>query len=123
MIQKTIQIFTKKEEELFHLLTGIGMKKNVAKLLVFLADKPEATSREIEHGTDLRQPEVSIAVKYMKEQGWIRNSNSSASGKGRPEKVFTLAKPMVKIVESIEKMRKGEIESQLALIRKIRDFV
>ena len=47
--------FTEKEEELADLLSEVGLKKNVAKVLVYLANTEEATSREIERGTDLRQ--------------------------------------------------------------------
>lgn len=50
----------------------IGTKSNVAKVLVFLARTKKATSRAIELETDMRQPEVSIAMKYLVEQGWIK---------------------------------------------------
>ena len=69
MIQKTIQIYSEKEEEFVRLLTSIGTQKNVAKLLVYLGKMEQATSRDIEHGTDLRQPEVSVAMKYLAGRG------------------------------------------------------
>ena len=53
----SVSYFTKKEEELTNLLVEIGTKTNIAKVLVFLVNSPEATSRQIERGTDLRQPE------------------------------------------------------------------
>ena len=56
-----------------NLLIEIGTSKNVAKMLVFLANAPEATSRDLERGTDMRQPEVSIAIKYLTDQGWIKS--------------------------------------------------
>lgn len=56
MLTKTIQLFTEKEEEFVNLLIEIGTKRTIAKVLVFLANVPKATSREIERGTDLRQP-------------------------------------------------------------------
>ena len=58
MIEKTIQLFTDKEEEFVNLLVRIGTQKNVAKMLVYLAKLKKATSRDIERGTDLRQPEA-----------------------------------------------------------------
>mgnify|MGYP001045596925 FL=1 len=69
MLTKTIQLFTEKEEEFVNLLIEIGTRRNVAKMLVYLANIKEATSRDIERGTDLRQPEVSIAIKYLADQG------------------------------------------------------
>ncbi len=71
MKEQSILVFTDKEEEFVNLLIKIGIKKTVAQTLVFLANTPEATSRELERGTDLRQPEVSIAIKYLDEQGWV----------------------------------------------------
>ena len=57
--------FTEKEEEFTNLLIEIGTKRKVAKVLVFLANTPEATSKDIEQGTDLKQPEISIAMQYL----------------------------------------------------------
>ncbi|MGA8377842.1 MAG: helix-turn-helix domain-containing protein, partial [Methanoregula sp.] len=62
----------------------IGIKKNAAKVLVFLANSSEATSHAIERGTDLRQPEVSLAMRYLMDQGWIMSWESKAESKGRP---------------------------------------
>ncbi|MFA5269147.1 MAG: hypothetical protein WC379_14360 [Methanoregula sp.] len=71
MRQETLIYFTDKEEEFANLLIKIGTKKNIAKVMVFLAKTPEATSRAIERGTDMRQPEISMAMKYLMDQEWI----------------------------------------------------
>jgi predicted transcriptional regulator len=114
--------FTEKEEEFANLLIEIGTKRNVAKVLVFLANTPEATSRGIERGTDLRQPEVSIAMRYLMEQGWIKSRESKAESKGRPVKIYELAKPVNEIMDSIEKAKKKEANHQLQLVQKLRDY-
>src|SRR5208283_931043 len=103
MRTENVVYFTEKEEEFANLLIEIGTKKNVAKVLVFLANIPEATSREIERGIDLRQPEVSIAMHYLMDQGWITSRESKAESKGRPVKIYELAKPIMDIMNSIEK--------------------
>ena len=115
--------FTEKEEEFVNLLIEIGTKRNIARVLVFLANIPEATSREIERGTDLRQPEVSIAMWFLTEQGWIRNIESKAESKGRPIKIYELAKPITEILDSIEKKKEKEVNNQLAQIQKLREYV
>ena len=51
MRTENVMYFTEKEEEFANLLIEIGTKRNVAKVLVFLANTPEATSRAIERGT------------------------------------------------------------------------
>ena len=44
MRQESVIYFTEKEEEFANILINIGTKKNIAKVLVFLAKTPEATS-------------------------------------------------------------------------------
>jgi len=99
------------------------MQKNVAKVLVFLANVPEASSRAIERGSDLRQPEVSVAVRYMVDQGWLSCRDSSEDNKKRPLKVYTLAKPVDDIMDSIEKKLRRETTKKLAMVRKLQDYV
>ena len=123
MIEKTIQLFTEKEEEFVDLLVEIGTKQTIAKALVFLANVREATSREIERGTDLRQPEVSLAIKYMDERGWIKSNEIPSDKKGRPVRKYALAVPVTSIMSTIEKQKKEEANNQLALIRKMRSYL
>jgi predicted transcriptional regulator len=123
MKQESVQYFTEKEEEFANLLIAIGTKKNVATVLVFLTSTSEATSRAIERGTDLRQPEVSIAMKYLMDQGWINSRENTSANKGRPMKVYELAKPINEIMDCIEKEKKKEANNQLALLKKLRDYI
>ena len=120
MRQETVTYFTQKEEEFVNLLIKIGTKKNIAKVLVFLAKTPEATSRAIERGTDMRQPEISMAMKYLMDQGWIRSRESSGESKGRPIKIYELAKPFNEIMDCIENEKKNEANNKLALVQKLR---
>jgi predicted transcriptional regulator len=115
--------FTDKEEEFASLLIEIGTKKNVAKVLVFLANTPEATSRAIERGTDMRQPEVSIAMKYLMNQDWIKSCEIPSENKGRPSKVYELAKSITEIMKCIENEKKIEANNQLALVKKLREYI
>jgi predicted transcriptional regulator len=123
MRQEKVQFYTEKEEEFSNLLIEIGTKRNVAKVLVFLAHTPEASSRAIERGTDLRQPEVSIAMRYLAEQNWISSRDSKAESKGRPIKIYELSKPIDEIMDSIEKEKKKEAQNQLAMVQKLRDYL
>jgi predicted transcriptional regulator len=123
MRQESVQYFTDKEEEFVNLLIKIGTKKIVAKMLVFLASTPEATSRTIERGTDMRQPEVSMAMKSMIELGWIKSRETPSEKQGRPTKVYTLAKPFDEIINCIESEKKNETRNKIALFRKLRNYL
>ncbi len=118
-----VMYFTQKEDELANLLIGLGMKRNVAKVLVYLARVPEATSRDIERGTDLRQPEVSIAMRFLKESFWVESRESKADSKGRPVKIYQLVRRIEDIMDSIEKDKQREAKSQLDLINKVREYI
>ncbi|MFA6332338.1 MAG: ArsR family transcriptional regulator [Methanoregula sp.] len=123
MRTETIQYFSEKEDEFVNLLIDIGTKKNVATLLVFLANVPDTSSRSIERGTDLRQPEVSIAMKYLIDRGWVTMKDDLPGHKGRPKKIYHLALPITEIMDSIEEEKKSEVRDQLALIRKVQDYI
>lgn len=123
MRAENVMYFTEKEEEFVNLLTEIGMKRIIAKVLVFLGNIPEATSHVIERGTDLRQPEVSIAINYMTERDWIKSRDDKPEGKGRPLKVYALSKPIADIMDVIEKEKKDKANRQLQVIQKLRKYI
>ena len=111
------------EEEFVNLLSEIGIKKNVAKVIVFLTGTPVSTSRDIKHGTDMRQSEVSIAIKYLTEQGWIKSLKIPSDRKGRPMKNYSLAVPVKEIIDIFEKTMTNEANDRLVLIRKMREYL
>jgi predicted transcriptional regulator len=123
MGQENETYLAEKEEELVNLLFGIGIKRNVAKVLVFLAKTPTVTSRAIDRGTDLRHLEVATVMQYLKKQGWIKSQENKAKSKGRPVKIYELAKPIPEIVSGIEKEKIKEANDQLQLIQKLRNYV
>jgi len=123
MGQENVMYLAKKEEELVNLLSGIGIKRNVAKVLVFLAKTPTVTSRTIDRGTDLRHLEVATVMQYLKKRGWIKSKENKTKAKGRPLKTYELAKPIPEIVNGIEQEKIKETNDQLQLIRKLRNYI
>jgi predicted transcriptional regulator len=123
MKPQNVMYFTEKETAFVNLLIDIGTRKNVAQVLVFLANVSEASSRDIERGTDLRQPEVSLAMQYLIGQNWIRTRENKAEGKGRPLKIYSLSKPIDRIMNIIEKEKKEQAKEQLARVQKLREYI
>jgi len=70
----------------------------------------------------LRQPEVSMAMKYLKNRGWVSITESPSENKGRPKKVYRLAKPMTGILDIIESEKRAETRIRFDRIRKLRDY-
>ena len=52
-------------------LQSLGVNRNAARLITYLKDMDESSSRDIEMATGMRQPEVSIAMRPLREMGWI----------------------------------------------------
>lgn len=123
MRQENIEYFSDKEEEFINLFIEIGTARNVANVLVFLANTTEATSRAIERGTDMRQPEISLVMKNLTNLGWIKERERAPDSKGRPTKIYTLAKPISVIIDSIEKEKKNKIKNHLSLVKKVRNYL
>jgi predicted transcriptional regulator len=123
MRNETVQYFSRKEESIAHLLIELGIHKNVAWVLVFFARTPEATSHDIEHGTGLRQPEISLAVKQMTNRGWIVCRGPQAGQVGRKKKVYELAKTLAAIVDSIEHEKKQEAEKRITRLKKLQTYL
>jgi predicted transcriptional regulator len=95
----------------------------VANVLVFLANTPEASSRDIERGADLRQPEVSLAMQYLQAQGWIASRLDKTEAIGRPQNLFRLSRPIAEILDHIQREKESEIRRKMALAQKIRSYV
>jgi predicted transcriptional regulator len=123
MRQENVTYLAEKEEELANLLFGIGIKRNVARVLVFLAKTPTVSSRAIDQGTDLSHLEVATVMQYLKKQGWIKSQKDKVRSNGRPVKIYELAKPISEIVDGIEKEKIKKANDQLQLIQKLRNYV
>jgi len=123
MRTRSVTFFTEKEEMLVNLFVELGTKRNIAMVLVFLANMPETTSRDIERGTDLRQPEVCMAMQHLVGRQWAAVRDSTTTTKGRPLKIYSLVKPIREIVGIIEKEKTQEAEHKLQLTKKLRKYV
>jgi len=118
-----VQYFTDKDREFTDLLIRTGLPRTVATVLVFLANTSEASSRDIERGTDLRQPEVSLAMQHLQSEGWIASRLDKTDAIGRPQSLFRLSRPIAEIIEKIQIDKENEILRKMALAKKIRNYV
>ena len=98
-----------KDEEIADALISLGMNRSVARTLAYLQNVDEATSVELEKGAGLHQPEVSIAMKELKERGWINEREEKKPGKGRPYKIYSLKIGLKGIVSHLKKAPIGAI--------------
>jgi predicted transcriptional regulator len=92
-----------KEYEMIELFRRINVSRPIALTLACLAKGREISSQSIEMVSGLRQPEVSVAMRYLRENDWIDiREEKKSKGKGRPIKLYRLTVPMDRIVSRIE---------------------
>jgi predicted transcriptional regulator len=106
MKTQNIKQFDEKEDEIADALISLGLGRAVARTLAFLNDGEEATSVALEQGSGLRQPEVSIAMRQLKEKDWINEREEKKPGKGRPYKIYSLKVGFNKIIAQLETEQK-----------------
>jgi len=115
--------FSDMDEEMTGIMRVMGLKSNEARVLVFLMRGTDVTSRDIERETDLRQPEVSIAITSLMKKGWVKISNLLTENKGRPVKVYSLVAPADDIINQIEETIEGDFNNQLELLEHVRTLI
>ena len=102
--------FGKKEQEIVNKLTSVGYKKSTAKVIVYFISHSEGKAREIERIVDIRQPEVSIGVRNLKELNLLIFDKIEKQGKGRPQQFYKRKDSregfIAKISNEIEKKKK-----------------
>ena len=79
----TINISDEKDLEFVQALESLGMKRTVACIITFLKDLKERSSRDIETATFLNQPEVSLAMRTLREKGWLKEYDIKGNKRGR----------------------------------------
>lgn len=120
MKKLSVSVLDDKDEESVNILMDIGLKRNVARTLIYLANADEVTSRSIELGADLRQPEVSIAMRQLREENWVVVRDIKKEGKGRPLKSYKLSIPIQDIITHLEETKRKQAEKDLENIKKLR---
>ncbi len=118
----TIKQLDKKDEEIAEALISLGMSRPTARILSYLHNRNEATSVELERGTGLRQPEVSIAMMDLKERDWINERDEKKQGKGRPYKIYSLKVGFNEIIAKLEKQQKKAIDEARLRIERLKEL-
>ena len=73
-------------------------------------------------GTNLRQPEVSIAMRTLRQNNWVTERDVKTEGKGRPIKVYKLNVPIEEIIKHYEEEKKSEDARSMQAIQRLKDI-
>ncbi|HKZ56979.1 MAG: transcriptional regulator protein [Candidatus Methanoperedens sp.] len=110
------------DEEIADTLISLGLSRNVAMTLAYLQNMNAATSLDLERSARLRQPEVSIAMRQLKECDWIDEREEKKPGKGRPYKIYSLKVGFSDIISQLEKRQKKVVDETQAKIERLREL-
>ena len=106
-----IHSLSPQDKKIVKVFSELGMPRNLAKTLMYISQVDECRSAEIEHGANLRQPEVSVAMQLLQDKGWVRRRDLKKKGKGRPVHIYSLTSSIDHIVKNFEKDKVKEIDS------------
>ena len=115
-----VKVFDENDYIFVKTLSNIGMSKNVAAIMAYLMNVNESSAREIEISTGLRQPEVSLAMRLMRNQSWVSVRSVNKPGKGRPIKIYSLAAPVDEIISYYEDKIYNESQATISAIKKLK---
>jgi predicted transcriptional regulator len=122
MRQFSVKVLDDKDREFVEVLRDLGIPRNVASMITYLANVEEATSREIEIGSNLRQPEVSIAMRTLRNNDWVEEREIKKDGKGRPMKVYRLTISLEEIIGHFEDEKRRESTRVMENIDRLKDL-
>ena len=120
MKKLTINQLDEKQEQIADALISLGLKRTVARTLAYVNNGNEVTSVVLEKGTGLRQPEVSIVMRQLKEYDWINERDEKTPGKGRPHKIYSLKVGFNEIITQLETERKKAIDEAQEKIKRLK---
>ncbi len=111
-----------KDKEIADALISLGISRNAAIILAYLQNMKSAKSVDLERGANLRQPEVSIAMKQLKKHDWINEREDKKPGKGRPNKIYSLKIGFNKIIAQLEKQQRKTIDKAQEKIERLKEL-
>jgi predicted transcriptional regulator len=117
-----VNILDENDYKFIDTLKSLGMSRNVATALTYLSNVKRASSQEIEMCTGLRQPEVSVAMRTMRDNNWINIYNKKTAGKGRPTKIYELTTPIEDIIKHYEQKILKKNQEALSATNKLKSM-
>jgi predicted transcriptional regulator len=111
MKQKNVYMLDKEDDDAVQLFVNLGMPKSLAKTLIYISQVDECKYADIEQGANLRQPEVSIAMKELRKREWVKKRDLNKKGKGRPVHIYKTTTHLSQILKAFEQEKLKEVES------------
>jgi len=123
MKQKNVYTLDKEDDKVIQLFVKLGMPKNLVKTLICVSQFDECKGADVERGTNLRQPEVSIAMQELQRRGWVKKRDMKKKGKGRPVHIYTITADLTEIMTTFGQEKLKEVESVKKDISELKSII
>ena len=123
IVSDTLVHLTDIDIQITDILADVGLKSGEARILVVLFKGYDLTSRELERISDLRQPEVSIAINQLIKRKWVWVTSHITEKKGRPVKIYSLSLTIDEILDEIKSYIEGDYRKKTEIIERVRILV
>ena len=111
MKQKNVYVLDNDDGKAIQLFVKLGMPKNLAKTLMYISQFDECKCVDVEQATDMRQPEVSVAMQELRRRGWVKKRDLKKEGKGRPVHIYKTTTDLSEILKTFEQEKLQEVEN------------
>ena len=92
------------QKALCELFVKTGLPLQQAKVLSYLLGQTGLTSSmNLEHDLYMRQPQVSLAMGFLQDKGWVKIDSTKTKELGAPYRLYKLAVPPEKICNDLIK--------------------
>ncbi len=92
-------------------LMRLGTARVEAELVACLLENSPVATKDILELTGLRQPEVSVGMRILRERGWTASEPIPREGKGRPMHRYSLQVPQGDVYAHYEHAANEQIQS------------
>ena len=103
----------KQARELADALIELGIPNNIVKVMLCLHTHGATTSKTLQTRCELRQPEISTAIKTLNEHSLVEIQSTDANGRGRPSHIYKLRKNIQMCIEHYT----NEIQEEITTIQ------
>lgn len=119
-----IQIMGDPEHEICRILHSLGLSNVSSRALACLSKMNEMDTRGLEIAANIRQPEVSAAMRILHDSNWIAEREvKKDTGKGRPMKYYKLSTTMEEIINTIEAAKRDDFKNTITDVELLRELV
>jgi predicted transcriptional regulator len=115
----TVMVLDEADHEFIQMLNNLGAPRNLARVIAYLKNVNEATSREIERGTEMSCIEVTKAMQALRNLGWIEVSVFKR-GDGSRKITYSLKIPLDEIVKHFGEEKLGKSVQEMESILKLK---